>query len=204
MNPRGALWRERVELGKGGRRHLALCGFMGVGKSSVARLIAPALGLKAVDVDAEAEAKMGHSIDAEFQLGHGERFRDLEALLVAEILDGEPAVIALGGGAVLRPETLQRLLSQSVLVYLHVAWEDMRSWVAELSYDRPVIQGRTLDEVEAIYGRRLPIYRRAHLEVAVDRSGPQVAAAEVLAALGVHPLRPGSETSLGDSSGLGR
>ena len=86
---------------------------MGAGKSTVGRLLAARLGWAFLDADQVLVQQAGMTI-AEIFAVHGEdRFRQLEAEIVQELLGAEQAVIALGGGAVELRETRDRLLAES-------------------------------------------------------------------------------------------
>ncbi len=170
-------------------RHVALAGFMGVGKTSVGRLLAAELGRPFVDTDPEAEAIAGRSIDECFQAGDEAAFRDAEARAVRDALDGDAAVIALGGGAMLREDTRALLLARAVVVFLHVPWRQMEEWLPEMVATRPLLRGRTLAEVERLYRSRLDIYEQAHVRVSVPRTGAEDGARSVLRALDQPPGR---------------
>jgi shikimate kinase len=161
-------------------RHLALVGFMGVGKTSVGRLLAAELGRPFVDTDPEAEAIAGRSIVECFGAGDEAGFREAEARAVRQALDGEMAVIALGGGAMLREDSRALLLARAVVVFLHVPWSEMESWLPEMVATRPLLQGRTLAEVERLYRSRLDVYEQAHVRVSIPRTGAEDAARAVL------------------------
>ena len=91
-------------------RHLALTGFMGAGKSTMGAQVARRLGRRFVDLDREIEARAGITIDELFARDGEAAFRVLEESVAASVLAAaEPAVIALGGGAVLSAETRERL-----------------------------------------------------------------------------------------------
>ena len=98
---------------------IALAGFMGVGKSTVGRLLATELSRSFVDTDEVAQLRIGRSIVECFQAGDEAIFREAEAEAVREALTGPPSVIALGGGATLREDTRALLLAKALLVYLH-------------------------------------------------------------------------------------
>jgi len=164
-------------------RHVALAGFMGVGKTSVGRLLAAELGRPFVDTDPAAEAIAGRSIDECFRAGDEAGFREAEARAVREALDGDLSVIALGGGAMLRDDTRALLLARALVVFLHVPWSEMREWLPGMVSTRPLLQGRTPAEVRRLYRARLDIYQQAHVRVTVPRTGADDAAHSVLRAL---------------------
>lgn len=158
---------------------------MGAGKSSVGRLLAEALGLPFHDTDAHVEERAGRSIDAFFPEEEA-TFRRLEAEAVAELVARGPALIALGGGALMNAETLALLQKRALLVHLYVPWADARSYLPALMDTRPLLRGRSLEEIRRLYEARLATYRQAELEVSVGRAGPEAAAAAVLEALKRH------------------
>ncbi len=110
------------------RRALVLIGFMGAGKSTVARELAQALGVEALDSDAVLERRLGHSPAREFELNGEAAFRSAEEQVVCELLDGASpgAVIALGGGSILSAR-VRTALEPHVVVLLDIeaeqAWE---------------------------------------------------------------------------------
>jgi shikimate kinase len=165
------------------RRPIALAGFMGVGKSSVGRLVAAQLGRPFIDTDDVAQSITGRSILDCFQSGDEAVFREAEARAVRQAVASGAAVIALGGGAVQRDDSLELLLEKALLVYLHVPWSELREWLPEMAESRPLLQGRTIGEMHQLYRSRVSTYRRAHLRVWVRRTSPEEAARRVLRAL---------------------
>lgn len=181
------------------RRPIALAGFMGVGKSTLGRLLAELLERPFFDTDTEVEARGGRTISSYFP-DEEPAFRRLEADVVADLIGRGPTVISLGGGALLDPESLRRLREGSLLVHLHVPWADLREHVPALIASRPLLQGKTIAQIHQLYLTRLQTYRRAALRVTVDRSGPAGAAKIVLSALRAlggasdpRPVRPDQE-----------
>ncbi len=82
-----------------------MVGMMGAGKSSVGRRLANRLGMTFVDADSEIELAANATIPEIFEQ-HGEAyFRDGERRVIQRLLDGEPKVLATGGGAFIQPET---------------------------------------------------------------------------------------------------
>src|SRR4051794_40486425 len=91
-------------------RHLALAGVMGAGKTTLGRDVARRLGRPFLDLDHEIERETGTTIEDIFARDGEPGFRLTEARVAASLLDRpEPAVIALGGGAVLSAETRELL-----------------------------------------------------------------------------------------------
>jgi shikimate kinase / 3-dehydroquinate synthase len=146
------------------RGAFVLIGFMGAGKSTVARELARELGVTPLDSDALLEQRLGHSIAEEFERGS---FRAKEEELVCELLaSAEPGtVISLGGGSVLS-ERVRRALEDHVVVLLDVAAEDAweRVRAGDGGAERPLARDR--ESFLALHAERGAIYERladAHL-----------------------------------------
>ena len=126
---------------------------MGAGKSTLGEKAARLSGRPFVDLDREIERR--HAPVAElFERGEPE-FRRLEAELAAEVLSSPvPAVIALGGGAVLSERTRDLLRSRAYTVRVEVdpasAWERVRR------SDRPL--ARDEEAFRALFDERQPLY----------------------------------------------
>ena len=163
-------------------RHIALAGFMGVGKSSVGPLVARALERPFFDTDAELERR-GRSILDFFEAGEQPAFRALEAQVVRELVAGPPAVLALGGGALIDEGTQALLRERALVVHLAVPWERIRAELPVLLATRPLLQGRSELEIQRLFERRERLYALADMRVELDRDGVDAAAREVLARL---------------------
>ena len=104
--------------------HLFLTGFMGAGKTTVGRAVAARLGRPFLDLDAEIEARNGASVGDLFSQRGEEGFRQAEHEALAS-LDGTPdAVVATGGGSVLRDDNRVLLRRLGTVVYLAVTPEE--------------------------------------------------------------------------------
>ena len=158
-------------------RHLALAGFMGSGKSSLGREVAARLGRPFVDLDREIEARSGSRV-AELFAERGEAgFRELEEQVALEALrPGEPAVVALGGGAVLSGRTREALAAAAFTVLIDVGPET--AWQRVSGSERPLAQAE--DEFHALHEERRPVYEAVADATARDAAGI------VLGAAGVH------------------
>jgi shikimate kinase len=166
-------------------RHIALVGFMGSGKSSLGRPVAEALGRPFFDTDTEVERR-GRTIVDFFAAGEEVAFRALEAQVVRELVDGPPAVLALGGGALQNDGSRALLAQRSLLVHLVVPWEAIRAALPRLVATRPLLQGRSELEIHQLFLRRERAYAVAHLRVEVPRGDVAIAAEHLLAELRRH------------------
>ena len=133
---------------------LVLIGAPGAGKSRIGKRIAKLLGVEFIDTDKSVVAEHG-SIPSIFEL-HGEpRFRELERIAVANALH-HPAVIALGGGAVL-DEGTQRDLERVRVVQLWITPEAVESRIG--GEKRPLLTDGITAWTELVAARQ-PIYDR--------------------------------------------
>ncbi|OGO53386.1 MAG: hypothetical protein A2148_11565, partial [Chloroflexi bacterium RBG_16_68_14] len=96
-------------------QRIVLTGFSGTGKSLVAPIVAQRLGWECVDTDSLAEQAAGRPIADIFAHEGEARFRELEVDAVRQACARERAVVAVGGGATLRPDS-RRLLADGGFV----------------------------------------------------------------------------------------
>ena len=169
-------------------RPIALIGFRGTGKTSVARLLAERLGWDWVDADLEIEHRAGQNIAAIFAEQGESAFRDLESEVVRQLCGRLQTVIALGGGAVLREPNRACLANCRGVIWLQASAETIALRLAGDSTTplrRPNVTnhgGRT--EIEVLLAQREPIYREcATLEVDTEHKEPDEIAAEIFATL---------------------
>src|SRR3954451_1878933 len=120
-------------------RHLALIGFMGAGKTTLAEEIAARIGRRAGDADRLLERRSPISIRAFFSQRGETEFRVAEASLARETFrQSPPAVIALGGGAVKTPEVQTTLRERALTVLVDVDVDT--AWSRARDSDRPLAQ----------------------------------------------------------------
>lgn len=159
----------------GSAETLALAGMMGSGKSTVARVLGRLLGRRVVSLDREIALAAGKPIARIFAEDGETRFRRLEREAVAAIPPG--AVADLGGGAFCDPQSASRLLAAGKVVFLDVSAAEAARRIGR-GAGRPLA-----DRWEALLAHRLPLYRRAHLTVAVDGLSAEAVARRILEAL---------------------
>ena len=138
---------------------ISLIGLPGVGKSTVGQRLARRLGFAFLDCDGELERRLGRRIRDFFEAEGESRFREVEAAVLDELTSSRNAVLATGGGVVLRATNRALLRERTVCVYLKADFETL---LPRLQRDtkRPLLQVadpaarlRTLSE------ERDPLYR---------------------------------------------
>ena len=169
--------------------NLALIGYRGSGKTSVARLLGLKLGWPWVDADVEIELQAGKSIAAIFEDDGEPAFRDLETDVVRELAARDATVIALGGGAVLRPQNREALRQRCWIAWLSATPETLCERIAACSTTptkRPNLTSRGgIDEIIELLAERTPIYRQcADFEADTEGKTPEEVAGEILSQFG--------------------
>ncbi len=144
-----------------------LIGFMGVGKTSLGKLLASKLGRPFIDLDEKIEHDIGITIPEIFA-NHGEKyFRELESAAVKEIVSRRNIVIATGGGTVGNAENLRMLKESSFMVCLTTAPEEIFRRT-ERKGERPVLDGggeKRLETIKKLLAERQPFYSQADFEI---------------------------------------
>lgn len=134
-----------------------LIGLMGSGKSSIGRQLARALKLGLLDLDDYIVAQAGMSIPDIFADRGEDGFRDMETAALRAVL-GQRAVIASGGGIVMRAENRALLKAHSPVIWLKTAPEFLARRINGDS-NRPLIAaGDTLSRLQQLAGIRYPLY----------------------------------------------
>lgn len=149
--------------------HVFLTGFMGAGKSVVGQRLAARLGQPFVDLDREIEMREGVPIPEIFRTRHEAGFRDAEHAALEALVAHGPAVVATGGGAVLRQDNQALLKRHGRVVYLSVTPEEAMARLGDTK-DRPLLAGGGIDTARSILAARLPVYA-ATADVVVPTDG---------------------------------
>jgi shikimate kinase len=164
---------------------VVLVGYRGTGKTTVGRLLAEALKWPFIDTDPLIELR-AHTSIAEMFARFGEPFfRDLESAVIADLAETDPAVIAVGGGAVLRPQNLPYLRANSLVVWLTASVETIYRRMAgdaTTASRRPSLTGLAgLQEIRHLLEVREPYYHTAaHLVLDTETDTPPQVAERIL------------------------
>jgi shikimate kinase len=174
------------------RKTIALVGLMGVGKTSIGRRLAAALGLPFRDADEEIERAAGCSVQEIFaQRGEAE-FRDGERRVIARLLDEPAHVLATGGGAFVQPATRKLIQDKALSVWLTAAPDVLARRVSRKG-NRPLLMGKDpLQALEELAAARAPAYAEADVKVEVGEGSHQQAVDAVLAALAAYEQKEAS------------
>jgi shikimate kinase len=160
-------------------KNLALVGFMGVGKSSVGRIVAEHIRFDFVDTDDLIQERVGRTIPEIFAQDGEAAFRAHERAVVEELGARSGLVIATGGGLICHPGNLESLRSHALIVCLWASaktiWERVRSQT-----HRPLLQSPDPQATIAeLLLQRGPIYRQAGVLVGADLRTPREIAQQV-------------------------
>lgn len=135
---------------------VVLIGPPGVGKTTVGHLLADALGVEVRDTDHDVEATAGMPVSDIFVTRSEAEFRALEVEAVAAALAEHEGVLALGGGAVVNPET-RRALADHLVVFLDVSLTQAVRRVG-MNASRPLLLGNVRGQLKQLMDGRRPIY----------------------------------------------
>jgi len=163
---------------------IVLVGLMGVGKSTVGRRLANRLGVPFVDADHEIEVAADMTVGEIFEKFGEPYFRDGERRVIARLVDGQPQVIATGGGAFIHDETRAMILEHAIAIWLDAPTRVLAERVRRRD-TRPLLRDRdpqaVLDELAA---KRNPIYAQAPIRIASDQAPHESAVSAILRAIG--------------------
>jgi shikimate kinase len=144
--------------------HMILLGYRGSGKTTIGRRLAEQLQMPFIDTDDLITAMADRSIREIFEQKGEAYFRDLESQAVHEVC-GKDAIIALGGGAVMREQNRSRLISSSHRrVYLRCGAQALHDRIhadPRTAATRPSLThlGGGIEEIRALLAIREPLYR---------------------------------------------
>jgi len=165
---------------------VCLTGFMGSGKSTVAKQLSSQLGWINIDLDRRITDAANQTIPEIFAKKGEAEFRRLEheqlVRLIAEANeDQKPRIVSLGGGTAAQPQNLALLReSGAALIWLDCPIEELLIRCAQIT-DRPLFRDET--SFRRLYQERLPFYEMA--DYRVDSNVPPARLAEQILALGI-------------------
>ncbi len=145
-----------------------LIGFMACGKSTTGEALAAKLGRSFIDLDKQIEALTEQTIADLIEQEGVARFRQIETEALRKVAHAPAVVIALGGGAMTRPENRQLMERAGLTVWLDAPFEVCWQRIQNDNIVRPLAP--TEDEARARYVKRLPLYNQAKIRIKVNAS----------------------------------
>jgi len=150
------------------KKSLVLTGMMGVGKSTIGRLLAKKLRFKFIDVDRLIERQEKRSIKKIFDVDGEEYFRKIEEKVTLKILKNKSSIIALGGGAFINNEIRKEIIKNCCSIWLNLSLELLIKRYKR-NNKRPLLEGNNLEsEVKKILQSRKKIYALANFKINCD------------------------------------
>ncbi len=148
-------------------RPVFLVGFMGAGKTSVARKLARSAGIAAVDMDTYIERRCDMKVKEIFAESGESGFRAIETEVLRELASGEPRLVSCGGGVVLAQVNREILREFGFVVYLQVTAAEAASRISDVS-SRPLFGD--LEQAQRVIESRLPLYEEV-ADLTIDTAG---------------------------------
>lgn len=164
--------------------NLYLIGYRATGKTTVARLLSERLSWQTVDADDIIETRAKMPIKDIFAVDGEAGFRNLETEIVKELSQRSDTVVALGGGALQRPENRQQLAGTGVMIWLQAAAETIQRRIEgdpTTGERRPNLTAAGgLEEIQQLLSAREPVYQEcADYQVDTEDKSPAAVAAQI-------------------------
>ena len=147
------------------KKNLVLVGMMGVGKTSVGKIVAQKQDLKFIDTDTNIEKKCDMTIYEIFSKKGEKFFRNQEEQEVLKILKKKECIIALGGGAFINKAIRSEILKNAVSIWLDVNLKILTTRLLK-SKKRPLLNTENKEnEINKLFSERKNIYKLANYRI---------------------------------------
>ena len=165
-------------------KNIFLIGFMGCGKSTIAKALSKKLGIKQVEMDEQIELEQQMPITEIFAKYGEEHFRDIETEFLKKIQNKDGVVVSCGGGAVLRERNREIMKKSGCIILLTAKPETILERV-KTSTNRPVLNGNmNVAYITELMSRRKACYEdAADYVVVTDDKNKEEIAEEILTIL---------------------
>ena len=154
-------------------RNLFIIGYMGTGKSTVAKFLSEKHGWDLLEMDEMIVQQEGMSIADIFETHGEEHFRDIESNLIKDICLQENKVVSCGGGVVLRSQNVDAMKKSGIIVLLSASPETILERVKG-DTNRPLLQGnKTIEYLREMMEKRREKYENA-ADIMVRTDGKEI------------------------------
>ena len=151
------------------KKNLVLLGMMGVGKSTLGKIVAKKLNLKFLDTDLNIEKKWSMKISEIFENKGEDFFRIEEEKEVLECLKKNKIVLALGGGAFMNKNIRNLILKNSLSFWLDLNLKTVNKRV-KWNKKRPLLNHQNTEEIiKRLHSERKNIYKLAKYKINCDK-----------------------------------
>ena len=166
---------------KSRKTNIYLIGFMGCGKSTVARALERKYHLTRLEMDNEIEKWKGMKIPDIFEKYGEEYFRNAESEYLKDVESSNHVVVSCGGGAVLRTENVEQMHKHGAVVLLTASPETILKRVKNDTH-RPLLKGKkTVEDISSLMEKRREKYEAAaDLKISTDGKTAEDIAAEIM------------------------
>jgi shikimate kinase len=149
-------------------KSIVFIGFMGVGKTTIGKLVAKKLYRDFVDIDEEIEKEFNMPVSQIFEKIGEMAFRKREKEIIIEQCRQKLRIISVGGGAFLQDEIRRECLSSCIVFFLDLSWESWKERISMIIDSRPVLQGKTIEEIQELFYKRQEVYSAHHSKIQTD------------------------------------
>ena len=154
-------------------KSIVFIGFMGVGKTTVAKLVSQKLFRDFIDIDVEIEKEYGMSTTEIFKKIGEKQFRAKEKEYVLHFCKQPLKIISLGGGAFLQDDIRDACLDHSIVFYLDISWDSWKDRLHMLVDSRPVLQDKSIEDIETLFHERKKTYDEHNSKLVTDQFNPE-------------------------------
>ena len=160
-------------------KNIALIGFMGSGKTTLAGILAEKLHYQLREIDEDIVRVSDYASVNEIFDKKGEGyFRELEKKVIADAMKHSKQLISCGGGVVSSDEIMELLKENAVVVFLHADFKTVTQRLRDTS-SRPLF--RDMEKAMALYAKRVPLYEKyADIKIETDHNSPEEVAKEIM------------------------
>lgn len=163
------------------RENIFLIGFMGAGKSTIAKALCKELQMQLVEMDARIVEERGMSINDIFAQYGEDHFRDIESQLILTLGEEGNTIVSCGGGVVVRPQNIEFMKKSGKVVFLSATPETIYERVKN-STDRPILNGHmNVEYIAELMEKRRALYEAAaDIKIETDGKSRSVICKEIM------------------------